>query len=422
VAVDQRSLDAQLQALFALDPDLIRNPYPLLDRLREETPVAWHGADMVIVFEHALGKDIYRDSATFPVASSRKRQFPERLSLLSDEEIGFVEEMHAIEATMMVHKNGEDHRRVRSAGARAFTPRRVAGLGVAIERITNRLLDELVAEEGTCDLMRLCFRLPLLVIAEMMDAPPEDADRLREWGDLRASLGVNPIPPEVARTAHRGLVEYREYVLELVDAHRRSPNPATLIGDLLDATAADQLTLDELAGMYMLMLFAGHETTSNTIGNGMVAFFRNPEQWELLRSDHSLAGSAVEESLRFDPTAHFSSRLVAENTEIGGVPVRAGVTVMISKGAANRDPKVFGEPGVFDVTRSPNDHITFGHGVHFCLGAPISRLEGKIAFETIVRRFPDVELAIDPDELEWWPRFNHRGVRSLPVRLGRDRG
>jgi cytochrome P450 len=239
---------------------------------------------------------------------------------------------------------------------------------------------------------------------------------------LISTNAVNPVPPETVHRAHAGLEEYRAYVHELAERQRREPSESQLVGELLDASQADRLTEDELAAMYVLLLFAGHETTANLIGNGLRAFLHHPEQWARLCADPSLAATASEEALRYDSPVQFFGKLVGVDTELAGVTLPAGTTVMVGNASANRDPRAFEGPDTFDIGRHPNEQLAFGLGIHFCLGAPVARLEGRIAFETLARRFPDLEPAVDPAELEYRRHVNLRGLISIPVRLGDDRG
>jgi cytochrome P450 len=270
--------------------------------------------------------------------------------------------------------------------------------------------------------MTFCDWLPLLVIGEMMDVPRSDAATIKRWTESKFALHRTPIPPANVHAVNDTLVEFKAYVAGLVERHRSTPEPTSLIADLLDASAQDQLDGDELAAMYMLLLFGAHETTANMIGNGIGALFRNPDQLELLKSDTSLIPGAVEEFLRFDSPPQFFPKRAAHDTELEGVEIPKGTVVLIAIGACNHDPRVFHDPATLDITRTPNDHLALGNGIHFCLGGPVARLEGKIAFATIVRRFPDMRLAIDPSELRHTPTSTTRGYAALPVELGRDRG
>jgi cytochrome P450 len=418
----QEDLREQVLRLFAQDRALIQDPYPLFERIVAESPVLPLEPRKYLVANHALAKAVLRDADTFMQAPTRSRDLASTYSLLSDDEMLLLREVWDMEAGMLTRKMGEDHRRVRSAGNRALTPKRVAQLAVAIESITNELLDEAAALGDVVDLMPFCSSLPLLVIAELMDAPRSDLDKFRRWGEMHVAIVTTPLPPQIVRDVHAGYSEYREYVLDLAEQHRRNPRQTTLIAALLDASAADQLTLAELTAMYMLLLFAGHETTTNLIGNGLYAALRNPRQWELMKEDPSVVPTAVEEFLRFDPPVQMGGhKVVARDLEVAGFEFGAGDEILMCNAGSNRDPAAFERPGELDVTRSPNDHLAFGYGAHFCLGAPIARLEGRIAFETLIRRFPDLELA-SGEPLVYRPYFSHRGLTSLPVRLGRDRG
>jgi cytochrome P450 PksS len=191
---------------------------------------------------------------------------------------------------------------------------------------------------------------------------------------------------------------------------------------LLDASQGDKLTEQELVGTYVLLLFAGHETTANLFGNGLVALMQHRDQWERLCQDRSLAPTATEELLRYDAPTQFFAKRAAADEELLGTRIPAGTTIYVGNAAANRDPLAFAEPDDLDLARRPNDHLSLGKGAHFCLGAPVARLEGRIVLSALARRFPDITLAVDAGDLEWKRHVVLRGLKSLPVHPGRDRG
>jgi cytochrome P450 len=415
------SVDDQVRRLFGLDPELIQNPYPLYARLREEAPVYLAGSGVVIVSPYDLVKRVYRDNAIFHAFGSRAKNFDDRLSLLSEEEVAMLAEANALEAWQLPYMHGDQHRRVRGASAHAFTPKRVADLVEAVQRFVDAELDERARHETT-DLYEFAYRVALLVIMKMLDAPYEDADQVRAWGNAMSGKDVmSPVSPTAVRAGHAATLAFRSYVAELVQRQRQERSHTTLVSAFLEASADQQLTEEEVLGQYIVLLFAGHETTTNLITNGLRALCEHRDQWELLTEDPSQASNAIEEALRYDSPAQFFPKLVAVDTELGGVPLPAGVQIQTGIGAANRDPSVFDVPDDFDLTRRPNEHLSFGYGMHFCLGAPVSRLEGRIVFETLARRFPNLELAVPLDEIEYRPNPASRGLRSLPVRLGSER-
>jgi cytochrome P450 len=421
VLTEQQPLAQQLSSLFALDPEQLHDPYPLYRRLREESPVHLAGP-VAIVSRHREAKSVYRDHERFPPPDTRGAPFEDQLSLLSDEEVAMFREITAFERTFLNRMHGETHRRVRSAAQRAFTPKRVEELRASVRRLTDSLLDELAAADEP-DVIAFAYRLPLLVVMDLLGAPHEDAEMVKAWGDAVVSnSSVSPLPRELVRRSYADISDYREWARELIAHHRRAGDPTHLVTLLLDATQEDRLTEEELVGMYMLLLLGGHETTANLIGNGTYALLAHPEQWERLRSQPELAASAVEEFLRYDSPVQFFGKVAACDVDLAGVDVPAGTYMMIGNAAANHDPAVFAEPERLDIGRRPNDHLSLGYGLHFCLGAGVARLEGQIAFEALARRFPDLEPAVELDRIALRDHYSLRGRVSLPVRLGADRG
>jgi cytochrome P450 len=412
------SLDRQLTALFAGDQTALRERYPLYERLRDESPVHRFGTGTVILTRYADVKAAFLDPRRFPSAAERIIKFDETFSLLTEAELELYREMVEFERLFISRQNADTHRRYRAAAQRAFTPRRMAELRASIQSYVDDQLDRLAAA-GTGDWMELAYRVPLLVITSLLGAPLEDADRIKAWGDavLAPSARV-PMEPDVLRDAHRRLGEYREYAGELIERNRAAGDRTGVVALLLDAEADDRLSPEELIATFLHLLFAGHETTTNLIGNGLLALMAHPDQWDLLRAEPGLVTTAVEEILRYDAPVHFSGRVAGEDVELGGVELTAGTAVVLGDAAANRDGAAFEDADRFDIARRPNDHLSLGHGVHFCLGAPLARLEGQIVFSTLARRFPEVELAADPDGLEWVAKVTHRGVVELPVTLG----
>jgi cytochrome P450 len=404
------SLDAELELLFAGELETIQDPYPIYDRLREEAPVHVFRDEVALISAYDDVKSSYRDAERFPQPPTRNRQVLPVLGL-SDEDRATLAEIHRFELNFISRKNGADHVRVRGAVHRYFTPARVA----ALETTFQALFDELIGEHAggdVFDFVDFAYLLPLLVITDLLGVPREDALQVKAWGDA-----INPRErtPETIHAQRVALEENRAYACELVERHRTSPDRSDLIEAVLGAGDQGRLSEDELYAFFVHTLFAGHETTQYMIVNGLFAFFRHPDQWELLCHDPELAASAVEEVLRFDPVVPTFAKRTACEVEVGGVTLPAGLNVLLMLAGANRDPRVFSDPGAFDVTRRPNDHFSLGFGPHFCLGANLARMEGRIVFGTLARRFPGLELAADAATI----RYHHglRGLDRLPVRL-----
>jgi cytochrome P450 len=311
----------------------------------------------------------------------------------------------------MLDREPPDHTRLRSLVSKAFTPKRVEELRPTIQQIVDGLVAEAM-ERGEFDLLNTVLEpLPVTVIAELLGIPHEDRGLLRPWSaEICLMYELNPTQ-EYARRAARASIEFGDYLADLSRARRTHPG-----SDLISALAqvvveGDRLTEDELVGTCVLLLNAGHEASVNGSGNGWWALFRNPGELVRLRNDHSLLPTAIEELLRYDTPLQLFERWVLEDSEICGVPVPKGAELGLMFGSSNRDPDIFTDPDRLDLT--PNPHITFGAGIHFCLGAPLARLEMQIAFETILRRMPRLELLAEP---EWKPTYIIRGLQSLPVR------
>lgn len=316
----------------------------------------------------------------------------------------------------MLAMDPPDHTRLRGLMAKAFTSRRVERLRPRVQEITDGLLDG-IAARGAADLIEdLAVPLPVQVICELLGVPASDRARFREW---TAVLTVPALTSEAR--AHRREVAraFNGYLTEVI-AERRARPEDDLVSALINARDGDAaLTEPELLAGIALLLIAGHETTVNLIGNGVLALLREPDQMALLRAEPELLPAAVEELLRYDgPVERASQRIALEDMEIAGTFVPKGAWVHVSLGAADRDPAVFDDPDRLDVTRAPKRHVAFGHGLHFCLGAPLARLEGQIAIGGLLDRFPGLALAVPPADLRHHRTGSIvRGLVALPVRV-----
>jgi len=307
------------------------------------------------------------------------------------------------------------HTRLRRLVARDFTPRRIASLEPRIRELTRAMLDE-HTDGGRFEAMSaLADQLPVIIIAEMLGVPIEDRARFRKWSDLITSnTSTAPgIPPP--REVQDAAIALREYFKRQIERRRGEPGE-----DLVSALVAahDQgevLSTDELLAFVVLLLIAGNETTTNLIGNGLLALARNCDEYQRLRRDAALIPSAVEEMLRYDAPVQTLFRIAKTESDLGGTHIEADSLVAILFGAANRDPAQFPEPNRFDVSRTPNDHVAFGEGIHFCIGAPLARLEARVAFEEIVGRFSSIALADPTAALIYRDSMVTRGLRTLPL-------
>jgi cytochrome P450 len=300
--------------------------------------------------------------------------------------------------------------------SKAFTPRAVAAMRPRVAELVDKLLDEAQAR-GPLDLMRdLAAPLPVMVIASMLGIPPEDHGRFKHWSDDIAATANLPenLSDETLTSASTATRELADYFRDLVGKMRAGQGAGLLAAMAAAEEAGDRLNEAELYANAILILNAGHETTTNLIGNGTLALLRHPDQWQRLRSDPALVEGAVEELLRYDSPVQFTNRTAHEDVTLGDHTITAGQKVVVILGAANRDPAKFPDPDRLDITRAEAaHHVAFGQGPHYCLGAPLARLEGQVVFETLVRRYPNLRLDGEPPAYR--ENFNLRGLTSLRV-------
>jgi cytochrome P450 len=316
----------------------------------------------------------------------------------------------------MLFQDPPDHTRLRGLVSKAFTPRAVEILRNEIAGIVEQLLDKVKGEQ-TFDLMAtLAYPLPVLVICELLGVAEQDRYRFGAWS---RALGegfdnMSNQDPEVLRRGNEAAAGLTEYFLELVEARRKEPRDDLLSGMIAAEEKGDRLSEDELLATCVLLFFAGHETTVNLIGNGTLALLRNPDQAELLRKRPELLPNAVEELLRYDSPVQRTGRTVISDVEIGGLSLHPGQRVNLLIGAANRDPRQFPDPDRLDVTRgNAAQHLSFASGIHYCVGAPLARLEAQLAIGALLRRYPHLRVATDRPR--WRRTFVLRGLESLPV-------
>jgi cytochrome P450 len=313
---------------------------------------------------------------------------------------------------MMLLMDPPDHTRLRKLVSRSFTLRRMEGLRPRVEQIAGELLDAL-PPTGRVDIMaEYAFLLPVLVICDLLGVPADDRDDFAAWSNVM----VDESTRDESAAASGKLFEY---LSRLIEEKREHPDDALISGLIEVAEDGDRLSQAELVGMAMLLLIAGHETTVNLIGNGLLALLTHPEQLALVRERPDLLPSAVEEFLRWDAPVHSTPlRVAAEDVEYSGVTIPAGSVVTLSLAAANRDPARFDGAEELRVDRDPSGHVAFGHGLHHCLGAQLARIEGQEAIGMLLARRPELALAIDPQELLYRHSTLIRGLRTLPVELG----
>ena len=313
----------------------------------------------------------------------------------------------------MLNRDGDDHRRLRRLVTKAFTPKMVEQLRPRIQEIADDLLDR-VEGRGTMDLSNdYAFPLPITVIAELLGIADTDQNRFKEWSDAMITPALGP---EALERFFEQMGELVEYLTGLFAARRADPQDDLVSALLAARDEEDALTEDEVFGTVVLLIVAGHETTVGLIGNAVLSLLTHPKQLELVRSDASLIPGAVEEFLRFEgPVERALNRWAAVDVELGGQTIRKGDLVIVILGSADRDPDRFPSPDRLDVRREDTRHLAFGRGSHYCLGAPLARLEAEIALETLFRRLPGLRLGVERSELEWRATPGFRRLETLPV-------
>ena len=391
------------------DPAFLANPYPVFHRLRTNTPV----------YKAPLGRWFitrYDDTAQFLRDRRFGKDYADPDALMRRFGPTALQEPAVVELShMMLMRDPPDHTRLRGLVTKAFTARRIEAMRAHVQDLTDRLLDKVIPL-GRMDMIRdLAFPLPVLVICELLGIQEEDQVRFVTGSSTGAAL-LNPTPPSRTELddANRGSLESGAYFDALFEQRRRDPRD-DLVTQLVQAEeAGDRLTTAELRANVNLLFAAGHETTVNLIGNGFLALLRHREQWRKLCDDPSLIPNAIEEILRFESPVQAVARTVAEPIELSGVDLEPPAIVVSLIGAANRDPAMFENPDRFDITRKDIRPLSFGGGIHFCLGAQLARIEAAVVFETVLRRLPDLRLE-KPDQPKWRSSFTLHGLTELPV-------
>ncbi len=380
------------------------DPYPLYEELRAIGPVRSAELPVWYFTNFEDTRTILRDNHWV------KSDGPG--SIVAGEELPEFEDDRG--ARSMLFLNPPDHTRLRGLVSRAFTPRRVQGLHERIETMVDELLDDLEAKGDVNMIDEFAYLLPVRVISEMIGVPLADRDYFRP---LTAALVATLEPvftPEQGAEAQRAAIKFRAYFDDLIQVRREDPKDDLLSGLIEASDGSDALSHDEIISTIILIYAAGFETTTNLIGNGIYNLLRYPDQLAKVRADLDLVPNLVEEVLRFDSPVQLDGRMASEDIEIAGVTVPKGETAITLLGAANRDPSMLDHPDAFDVTRTDIQVMSFASGIHFCLGAWLARMEGRIAFDRLFRRFSSIEAS---GEAEWKANLTLRGLKSLPVRI-----
>jgi pimeloyl-[acyl-carrier protein] synthase len=397
---------ATTEVLFnPFQPEFHADPYPFYRRLREQDPVHQSPMGFWVLTRYDDCVAVLRDQRF------GREEFQQMLSAVYGDET----EKPQLPRSMLF-RDPPDHTRLRALVSKAFTPRTIEVMRDHIQEIVDRLLGRALAQGGMDVIEDLAYPLPVTVICEMLGVPVGDHGSIRGWSaDIARSLDAIGLPTDQSivdrgRAARRALADYFR---ALVPERRANPQPDLLSGLLAAEEQGDKLTEHEVIAMCLLLFIAGHETTVNLIGNGLLALLRHPDQLARVQADPALVPNAIEELLRYDSPVQRTARITTTEVDLAGHPIGKGTMVVTALGAANRDPAQFADPDRLDVTRRDVRHISFGYGIHFCLGAPLARVEGQIALGTLLRRAP--RLALAETSPEWRESSVLRGLKRLRV-------
>jgi pimeloyl-[acyl-carrier protein] synthase len=402
--------DPSLNLYNRLAPDVLANPYPLYHRLRREDPVHWDP------YLHAWIVTRYADVITvLKDFSATRMPTPEQLTAINLSELNPIAE---VLVRQMIFMDAPSHTRLRGLAAAAFTNRRVEALRLHIQEITDGFI-EATLPQGRMDVIaELADLLPATVTAELMGVPVTDRDQLKTWSkDFSEVLGGFQLNPGRTAIMLQTVGNMTAYFRDRLREQQRHPRDGVVHALMTAEKDGDRLTEEEVIANCIITMTGGQETTTNLIGNGLLALLRNPQELVRLQADPSLMPAAVEELLRYESPIQHTARLAPADTELGGKRIRKRETVIAVIGAANRDPECFPNPDHLDISRPDNRHLAFGWAAHFCFGASLARIEGQIALSAIVRRLQNLALA--PVPLIWRHNMSFRGLEALPVTFER---
>jgi hypothetical protein len=400
--------EADLSLCQLLDPAVLADPYPLYRRLREHDPVHWDP------FLHAWIVTRYPDVITvLHKYSADRTPTPEQLSAMGCEALNPIAK---VMVKQMLFLDAPAHTRLRSLAATAFSPRRVEILRTHIQEIAEKLVDGLAQRSSFDVVADFSEPFPAIVTAEMLGVPVEDHEQLKNWSaDFAEMLGNFQHNPDRAQRVLKSVEEMTLYFRAAIREMERVPREGLIYSLMTAEVDGARLTEEEVIANCIVTMVGGQETTTNLIGNGLLTLLRHPAELQRLRHEPALLISAVEELLRFESPSQHTARLAPEDTMLGGKLIKKRQAVIAVMAAGNRDPERFADPDRLDLERKDNRHLAFGWAAHFCFGAPLARMEGQIAFETLLRRIPHIELTGAP--LTWRQNLGLRGLQSLPVNL-----
>ncbi|MFA4928808.1 MAG: cytochrome P450 [Patulibacter sp.] len=403
-------------------PEAIARPFALYqDMLALEEPYRW--GPTVVVSRMSDIRMILKDHRRFSNRAHAVGSRPEaRRAAMQPHEQAAFDEVTEFEELIISRTDGAQHARLRSIVQRAFTPRKIAMLGDETQAFTTALFDRMVERGETNIAASVTQELPVMMICSLLNVDQAEAPLIQGWS---AKIGKNRGAAVVADLmgAHEALKEFRAYVIEKIEHHRRFPDSTNLVSTLMGASDDERLSEDELVAMVLILLFAGADTTKALLGNGTLALLSDQAQWERFRDDPDEAVAGLtEELIRFVSPVQTLWRVTTEPVTLHGVEIEAGTTILLLMGAASRDPSLFEDPDRLDIDRTESrDHISFGHGTHFCLGTSLARMECGAYFTELATRFPDVRLAQDPEAVEWGGNIQFRCITGLEVDLGEER-
>jgi cytochrome P450 len=385
--------------------DVTHDPYPLYHAIRGCSPVYF---DPRLERWLVTGYDAVTSLLSDQRFSSKAAAQLMRPGQYADSPVG------RYMARSIIRSDPPAHTRLRSLVNRAFTPHVVEPLRPRIQSLADNLLDKVQGSGRMCVRADLAFPLPIAVITALIGADLSMAEPFRSWtADLNTLLTTPTPTPQAVEAANRSVVERDAYIASLAAQRRERPANDLITGLATADENGDRLSVEDICAVCGVLMSAGHETTTNLICNGLLALLRHPDQLTMLREHPELMGTAVEEFLRYDSPVQWNGRLALDDVEVAGVPIQRGDIVSIGHGPANRDPRQFPDPDVLDIKRNPNRHLAFGHGIHFCVGAALARLEAPIAIHTVLHRMPNLRLAAT--DVAWNPGFLLRSVKALPV-------
>jgi cytochrome P450 len=388
--------------------DVIANPYPLYDRFRREAPVFRDPAGVWVVSRYADGLAALQSGRVSANRLDQVRRL--RPDAENDEIRSFFESLKL----QMLFLDPPEHTSIRALAMKAFTPARVEQMRTRIAQIVETMLDATLPSGGMDVIADLAVPLPMMVICDMLRIPDEDRARLKRWSEDYATFlgGSIMLPPDAMLMLARSMADFMSYFRELCQVRRADPGDDLLSVLLQAEDGGSTLDRDDVCATSVLLIAAGHETTTNLIGNGLLALLRQPEALRRLRDDPTLFPAAVEELLRFDSPVQMVVRRAVDDIAVGGERIAAGEVFYALVGSANRDPERFANPDELNFTRSNNRHLAFGQGPHYCLGAPLARLEAQLALSALLARTKEIGLRGDPP---WRPNPALRGLSALAI-------